>query len=63
MATYKFDCENRFSANCNRLKNIFKYAQNNFLRNTVLFFSKFVLDKKAIKSLFREYRLAENEVI
>ena len=58
---YEKDWKNRFSANYNRSKKsqkrFFKYSQNNFLMDYILFISKFIPDKRAVRSLSGEYGL------
>lgn len=61
---YEQDWKNRFSANYNRSKKsqkrFFKYSQNNLLMDYILFISKFIPDKRAVKSLSGEYGLENN---
>lgn len=58
---YELDWKNRFSANYNRSKKsqerFFKYSQNDILMDYILFISKFIPDKRAVKSLSGEYGL------
>lgn len=61
---YETNWKKRFSANYNRSKKsqerFYKYSQNNLLMDYILFISKFVPDKRAVKSLSGEYGL-END--
>jgi len=60
---YEVAWKNRFSANYNRSKKsqerFFKYSQNDILMDYILFISKFIPDKRAVKSLSGEYGLEE----
>ena len=61
LSEYEFEWKNRFSANYNRSKKsqerFFKYSQNNLLMDYILLISKFIPDKRAVKSLSGEYGL------
>ncbi|MGJ8744145.1 lycopene cyclase family protein [Polaribacter sp.] len=61
LTEYETDWKNRFLLNYQRSKRsqerFFKYSQNNFLMDYILFLSKFVSDKRAVRSLSGEYGL------
>ena len=64
LSEYESEWKNRFLLNYQRSKRLqdrfFKYSQNNLLMDYILLISKFVPDKRAVKSLSGEYGL-END--
>jgi digeranylgeranylglycerophospholipid reductase len=63
---YEANWRKRFLLNYKRSKRskrsqarLFKYSQNNFLTDFIVFISKFLSDKRAIKTLSGEYGLDE----
>lgn len=63
LVEYESNWKKRFSLNYKRSKRsqarFFKYSQNNFVTDFIVFISKFLSDRRAIKSLSGEYGLDE----